>query len=224
MQPHIVKAFDTEVENLNKNLTAMANACENQLANAAKALESHDTALAEKVAGKDDHINSFQQQIEEDGIRMLLLRRPVGGDLRYLLSVMKIASELERIGDYAANIARRVTKLSSKASNEAKDLIIEMAAVCSEMMNNASEAFLDVDIRKSEAVWHKDDDIDEKFARMMTLVRHQMQEKKGAIEDCTQLIFMGRCCERIGDHITNIAEAVYYMATGQNYTGMSEGQ
>lgn len=224
MQGHIVKAFDAEVENLNKKIIAMAKSCEGQLSRATKAFSKLDTDLAEKVIKKDDHINRLQREIEDNSVQLLAKRQPMAADLRHLLSVMKIASELERIGDYAANVAKRVTKLTDISFKEPVDLIVEMANICSRMINDAIDAFLDFDIEKSVAIWHRDDEIDEKFAGMMILARQRMQDKKDDIEDCTQLIFMGKCCERIGDHITNIAEDIYYMATGENYVGMLEDQ
>jgi len=221
MQGHIVKAFDAEVENLNKKIAAMAKACEEQLSRAIKSFSHLDTHLAGTVIKDDSHINKFQKEIEDESVRLLTKRQPMAADLRHLLSVIKIASELERIGDYAANIAKRVTKISDNSFKEPVDLIIEMANICGQMINDAIDAFLDFDIEKSIAIWHRDDEIDEKFARMMTLTRKQMQDKNDSVENCTQLIFMGKCCERIGDHITNIAEDIYYMVTGENYTGIA---
>lgn len=217
MQKHIVKAFDAEIDDLNKKVTAMGKACEEQIVKAVNALGSMDTALAQSVVKQDKVINQLQRGIEERSVSLLTRRHPLAGDLRHLLSVMKIASELERIGDYAANMAKRILALSLSPGQEPIDLIVDMADISRTMIHDVMDAFLNMDVEKAVKVWQTDNLIDRKFARMMAMVRKQMQEKTDQIDDGTQFIFMGRCCERIGDHITNIAEDVYYMATGQIY-------
>jgi len=195
----------------------MARACENQLSEAISSLESLNSELACEVIEKDKIINAFHREIEGTIVDILAKRQPVAVDLRHLLSAIKISTELERIGDYAANIAKRVTRLSNDLFRDPMDLIIEMATICQEMLIRAIEAFLSLDTKKASDVWDRDQDVDRKFARMMTQIRVKMQEKSEAIDNMTQLIFIGRCCERIGDHITNIAEDIIYIATGQNH-------
>lgn len=216
MQSHIVRSFDTEIEGLKKKIIALAKNCEQQLSMAIDAFTAMDTDLAKTVVEQDGQINSLQRDIEEEAVRFLARRQPIAVDLRQLLSVMKIAGELERIADYAANFSKRVSRLKTSPSQEPSDLIIEMAKVCQLMIHDAMDAFLKLDVEKAKAVWHKDDDIDAMFAKMVTLVQQQMQETS-EIEDGTGLIFMGRCCERIGDHITNMAEDIYFIKTGKNY-------
>lgn len=222
MQNHIVKAFDGEIDNLDKKIIALAKSCENQLAGATRALKNLDISLAKKIVKKDAKVNSLHREIEEDAVRFIAKRQPMAVDLRHLLSAMKISSELERIGDYAANVAKRVMHISSAPSPEAIALIIEMAEICDVMIRDAKDAFVLLDIKKAVAVWKMDDEVDSKFARLMSLVRRQMQADTRTVGDGTQLIFMGRCCERIGDHITNIAEDIYFISTGQNYVGQFE--
>jgi len=195
----------------------MARACENQLSEAISSLESLNSELACEVIEKDKIINAFHREIEGTIVDILAKRQPVAVDLRHLLSAIKISTELERIGDYAANIAKRVTRLSNDLFRDPVELIIEMATICQEMLIHAIEAFLSLDTKKASDVWDRDQDVDRKFARMMTQIRVKMQEKSEAIDNMTQLIFIGRCCERIGDHITNIAEDIIYIATGQNH-------
>ncbi len=195
----------------------MARACENQLSEAISSLESLNSELACEVIEKDKIINAFHREIEGSIVDILAKRQPVAVDLRHLLAAIKISTELERIGDYAANIAKRVTRLSNDLFRDPMELIIEMATICQEMLIRAIEAFLSLDTKKASDVWDRDQDVDRKFARMMTQIRVKMQEKSEAIDNMTQLIFIGRCCERIGDHITNIAEDIIYIATGQNH-------
>lgn len=222
MKDHIVTAYDTEIENLNQKIADMATDCESQLANAGRAFADLDKELAGEVIKADQHINRLQKDIEADAVRVLAKRAPVAVDLRHLLSAMRIASEIERIADYAANIARRVSKLSQAPDRGPADLINDMAALCRNMLSDAVTAFLELETEKAVAVWERDDDVDRKFARMMRLVRRQMQDEANAIVDGTQLIFIGRCWERVGDHITNISEDIYYIKTGQNYIGSFE--
>jgi len=145
-------------------------------------------------------------------------------DLRLPLSAIKIASELERIGDYTANVAKRVIKLSQKPVPEQAERIIKMADISRTMLHDAVNAFLKLDVQKAVVIWKKDDEIDNHFSRLVEMLRNQMQDQTHPIEDCTQMIFMGRCLERIGDHITNIAENIYYTATGQTYISQFNSQ
>jgi phosphate transport system protein len=140
-------------------------------------------------------------------------------DLRLLLSAMKIAGKIERIADYAANVAKRVNYLTQEPDKDLVHLILEMANISQEMLTDVMEAYVKIDSEKAIIVWDRDDEIDRKFARAIRMIRQQMENKALSVEDGTQLIFMGRCCERIGDHITNIAEDIYYIKTGQNYIG-----
>ena len=219
MHSHIVKAFDSEIEGLKKKILLLAKNCEQQLSKSIDAFNAMDIDLAKAVVARDEEINRLQRDIEEEAVSFLARRQPIAVDLRHLLSVMKIAGELERIADYAANFSKRVSRLNSPASQEPSDLIIEMAKICQVMIHDAMEAFLTLDVEKAKLVWHTDDQIDTMFAKMVTLVQQQMQENTFGIQDGTGLIFMGRCCERIGDHITNMAENIYFIKTGKNYFG-----
>lgn len=219
MQDHIVKSFDIEIAQLKEAITAMAKKCENQLEKAVQALEIMDHTLALKVVSADETINECQRNIEEKSVEFLARRQPLAVDLRQLLCVMKIASELERIGDYAANIAKRVTMLSKAPSKEIKQLIISMANTGRIMLHDATMAFLMLNVEKAVEVWNKDDEIDADYIKFMTLLKQKMQEKTDMVEDGTQLMYMGRGCERIGDHITNITEDIYYIISGKNFLG-----
>lgn len=222
MQQHIVKSFDEQINTLKEKIKLTSEACGKQLAGSSEAVQQFDTELAKAVIAKDDDINRLQREIEEESVRIIALRQPMATDLRFLLACMKIASELERIADYAANISKRVGELKQTPDKEPVGIIVEMIGLCSGMLNEVIDAFLTSQVDKAAAVWHKDDDVDRKFARMMTLLRNWTQDGGKGVEDITQLMFMGRCCERIGDHITNIAEDTYYMATGRNYIDILE--
>lgn len=222
MQEHIVRSFDEQITTLKEKIKQTSEACDRQLAGSARAVEQFDTELAKAVIEKDTAINRLQNEIEEESVRIIGLRQPMATDLRFLLACMKIASELERIADYAANISKRVGELKQPPDKEPVEIILEMIGLCSAMLQAVVEAFLASQADKAVEVWHKDDDVDRKFARMMTLLRNWTQDAGKNVEDITQLMFIGRCCERIGDHITNIAEDTYYMATGKSFMDVEE--
>lgn len=216
-QEHIVKSFDTEINDLKDKITQMAINCGEQIETVTQVFIEMDISLAEKVIKADERINQYQREIEENAVQFLAKRQPMAVDLRLPLSAIKIASELERIGDYTANIAKRVIKLTETPLPGQAEHIIKMANISRTMLHDAVSAFLGLKLQKAEDVWKKDDEIDLHFIGLMEMLRLQMLEKTHSIEDCTQLLFMGRCLERIGDHITNITENVYYTATGQTY-------
>lgn len=224
MEDHIVKKYDAELTQLNSQISAMGSSCEWQLAKALKALETRDIRLAEEVIKEDINLNNLYKKLEEDAVKLLARRAPLAGDLRYLLSAMRAGSTLERIGDYAANMARRVIDLchSGLFLDQPADLIQVIGKLCRHMISDIIQAFLKNDLAAAIEIWNRDDAVDRKFARLMTDLRGRMQQDPNAIDACTAMIFMGRCLERIGDHITNIAEGIYYVETGETYIGTLE--
>ncbi|MCG8686909.1 MAG: phosphate signaling complex protein PhoU [Desulfobacterales bacterium] len=221
MEEHIVKSYDDEISQLNTEISAMGTTCEWQLAKALKALDTSDIRLAEEVVKEDENLNGLYKDLEDNAVKLLAKRTPLAVDLRYLLVVMRTGSELERIGDYAANIARRVIEMGccQMLPEESVSLIQEIGKICRKMINDVVKAFLEMDVQGAIEVWHRDDVVDRKFARLMTDLRGRMQEDTSVVECCTLLIFMGRFLERIGDHITNISEGIYYIETGETYIG-----
>lgn len=222
MQDHIVKSFDEQIDDLNSRLNTLAEACRFQIIAASQAFENFDADLAQKVVEKDEQINEMHHGIEELCIRLIGLRQPMAGDLRYMISCMKISAELERIADYCANVAKRTTQMSENPSDALKNLTLELAQICNWMLKNAMTSFFDTDAVKAVEVWKKDGDVDELFARMMHHVRCQVDEHRQSLDDFTQVVFIARCFERIGDHITNVAEDVCFYATGPDYMDLFE--
>ncbi|MEH0019190.1 MAG: phosphate signaling complex protein PhoU [Desulfobacter sp.] len=222
MEEHIVKSYDDEITRLNARISAMGTTCEWQLSKALKALETKDLQLAGQIVREDENLNALYKALEEEAVQLLARRTPMAVDLRYLLAAMRTGSELERIGDYAANIARRVIELD-KAGTDLEDpvvLIQDIGKICRKMITDVVASFLELNVDSALEIWHRDDVVDRKFARLMTELRGRMHQQDSSIVDaCTQFIFMGRCLERIGDHITNIAESVYYIETGETYIG-----
>lgn len=221
MEDHIVKSYDQEIDGLNSQISAMGSSCEWQLSKAIKALETKDIPLAREVVKEDANLNALYRDLEENSVRLLARRTPLAGDLRYILSAMRTGSELERIGDYAAGIARRVVELDDfDAGLKAPvELVQSIGRICRQMISDVVAAFISQDTAAAIEIWHRDDEVDRKFARLMTDLRNRMQQGNEMIDCCTQMIFIGRCLERIGDHITNISEGIYYIETGETYIG-----
>ena len=216
MDAHISSGFDAEIRRVGTRIVVLGTACEWQLAKAVKAFQTSDRVLAREVVASDEKLNEMYATLETEAVEIMARRHPWAGDLRYLLAVMKIASELERIGDYAANIAGRVIELIYNSFDRAAQLIQQMARTCRWMINHAMAAFENLDIDQAVAVWKKDDEIDEKFSLMMADLQQEVEANQVLVESFADMVFIGRSCERIGDHLTNIAENIYYIETGRS--------
>lgn len=213
---HIVKSFDRDLEKLDQKLEDMGRACSLQLTKAVDALSSLDEEMAKEVIVQDKQVNQMQQDIQEYTIALIARRHPFAKDLRHTICGFKVSSELERIGDYASNIAKRVIKIQDGCIESAIEAVIGMTRIANQMMNQAMEALVEKSTEKAIAVWHRDKEIDRLYSKMVDTLNQEMVSAPESVEDCTLMLFMGRCCERIGDHITNIAEDVYYINTGDN--------
>jgi phosphate transport system protein len=215
---HIVKSYDEDLDLLKSKLSEMGKEVKDQISKAGKALLNQDGGLADVIIVCDEKVNVLQQEVEELGIRILATRQPMAQDLRNVIASLKMASELERIADYAANIARHISDLDHHLDidHPIADLI-EMAELAKGMLTDIMAAFAKVDVQKAIAVWHRDDQIDHIYADLLSDLRTKMSEDSENIRSYTGLIFVARCCERIGDHITNIAENVHYIEHGKTY-------
>lgn len=215
---HIVKAYDEALDRLKSKISEMGREAEDQISKAVQALLNRDGGLADVIIVSDEKVNFLQQETEELCIRILATRQPVAQDLRYVISGLKMASELERIADYAANFARYIPDLDHGSDlDQPIAEIIDMAKVAKGMLTDLMDAFMTNDVQKAIAVWHCDDDIDNIYADLLSDLRHRMAQYADNIKAYTDLIFMAKCCERIGDHITNLAENVHYIEQGKPY-------
>jgi phosphate transport system protein len=215
---HIVKSYDEDLNLLKSKLKEMGREVEDQISKAVKALLNRDDGLAEVIIVCDEKVNLLQQEIEEIGVQILATRQPVAQDLRNVIAGLKIASELERIADYAANIARHISDLDHHLDiDDPMTAIGEMAELARRMLMDIMDSFAIENAQKAIAVWHRDDQIDSIYADLLNDLRTRMSEDSDNIRSYTGLIFVARCCERIGDHITNIAENVHYIKHGRTY-------
>jgi phosphate transport system protein len=217
MIDHTVKAFTEKLEALAAAVAQMGGMAEAQLADAVEAISRRDTALAENAVGGDKQIDLLQQSIEDQALKLLALRQPMAVDLRETLAAIKIASELERIGDLAKNIAKRAIVLNREPPIRLTQSLARMGRQALSQLKQVLDAYSDRDIGAAEAVWRQDGEIDETYNSLFRELLTYMMEDPRTITACTHLLFMAKNIERAGDHVTNIAELVSFRSTGQNF-------
>lgn len=215
---HIVKSFDEELSRLNRDILKMGGLAEAQLVAAIDAVSKGDSELAAEVVQHDHEIDQLEREADEQAIRVLALRQPIARDLRDVVSALKLTSDLERIGDYAANIAKRVIALSHLSRVEPVHFIPTMGRLAQTQIRQVLDAFANRDAGKAVAVWVRDVEIDEMYTGLFRQLLTHMMEDPRSITAGIHLLFMAKNIERIGDHATNIAETVYYMVNGEPLT------
>jgi len=214
MSEHIVKAFGEQLEALASAVAQMGGLAEAQLADAVDAIARRDTALAERVIAGDPRIDQLQQAVEDQGLKLLALRQPMAVDLRNTLAAIKIASELERIGDLAKNIGKRALVLNREPPIRLTQSLGRMGRAALGQLKQVLDSYSDRDAAGAEAVWRNDGEIDEIYNSLFRELLTYMMEDPRTISLCTHLLFVAKNIERTGDHATNIAEVVYLMVTG----------
>jgi phosphate transport system protein len=193
----------------------MAGLVEAALSDAATALETRDEALAERVREGDTAIDALEEQVNTECVRLIAIRAPAAGDLRTVLTVMKIAASLERCGDYAKNLAKRSIVLAQMHTIEgAAGSIRRMARQVSLLLKDALDAFITRDVDLAHSVRQQDRDIDQMYSALFREFLTHMMEDPRNITACMHLHFIAKNIERVGDHATTIAEQVIYLATG----------
>ncbi|HVU21108.1 MAG TPA: phosphate signaling complex protein PhoU [Rhizomicrobium sp.] len=214
MTDHTVKAFTEKLEALATSIAQMGGMAEAQLANAIEAIAKRDTHLAESAVGGDRHIDELQQAVEDQALKLLALRQPMAVDLRETLAAIKIASELERIGDLAKNIAKRAIVLNREPPIRLTQSLARMGRQALSQLKQVLDAYSDRDAAAAEAVWRQDGEIDETYNSLFRELLTYMMEDPRTIGLSTHLLFVAKNIERCGDHATNIAEVVYHMVSG----------
>jgi phosphate transport system protein len=214
MSDHTVKAFGEKLESLSSGVAQMGGLAEAQLADAVEAISKRDTKLAEGAIAGDPRIDELQQAIEDQALKLLALRQPMAVDLRETLAAIKTASELERIGDLAKNIAKRALVLNREPPIRLTQSLARMGRASLNQLKMVLDAYSDRDATGAETVWRNDGEIDEIYNSLFRELLTYMMEDPRTIGLCTHLLFVAKNIERTGDHATNIAEVVYYMVTG----------
>ncbi len=212
---HTVKAFETELRELDQTIVRMGGMVEAQLADAILALMRRDSSLAEMVVGNDRRIDVVNQEIEAAVTRLLALRQPMADDLRAVISALRIAGDLERIGDYAANIAKRTIAINQAPPVRPVSGIPRMGRLVQQLIKDTLDAYADRDADKAEVTRRRDEEVDEMYTSLFRELLTYMMEDPRNITSCTHILFIAKNIERMGDHATNVAELVYYIATGK---------
>jgi len=212
---HIVKRYDDELRELENAIAKMGGLAESQLAAAIEAVTRRDSALAAQVIEGDAKVDLLEQQVDEQVMRLFALRQPMAGDLRHILSARRVAGELERIADYAANVAKRAMVLNQVPAVRPVHAIPRMGQLAQAMIKNALDAYVAHDADKAVAVWQSDEQVDELHNSLFRELLTYMMEDPRKIGPSTHLLFIAKNFERIGDHATNIAETVYYVVTAE---------
>ncbi len=215
MQEHTVRSYSEELRRLREMIARMGGLAERQVADATIALVRRDSDLASEVMGRDAAIDALEREIEAYCIRILALRQPVGQDLRLIVASLKISHELERIGDYARNAAKRSLVLAQQPPLGSLNGFQRMANLVQANLKDAIDALVNDDAAKADEVWAADVPIDEVYNGIFREMLTFMMEDPRNITAATHLLFVAKNLERIGDHATNIAEKVHYAVRGE---------
>ena len=217
-QEHIVKSYEQELKRLRDLIVEMGGMVESQVALACTAILNRDRDAAAQAMEADPKVDAREHEIEQYVVRLLALRQPMAGDLRHIVAALKSTGDLERIGDYAANVAKRSLALHEFSLRSAAAGLSHMAALVQENLKRIIDAVGADDPERAMQVWRSDEAIDEIYdALFRELITYMMEDPRN-ITPCTHLLFIAKNLERIGDHATNIAETVHYAVTGTSLT------
>jgi len=211
---HTVKAFDEEIGQLRGLIAQMGGLAEQAISAAMEALRRHDLQAAEEIILGDKQIDALEIQVERLAVQIIALRAPMADDLREVVAALKIASVVERIGDYAKNIARRVPAIDDHGDIEPLSVLPAMATMASTMVHDVLDAFAARDADAAMRVCESDRAVDDFYNSLFRVLVTYMMENPASIGQVAHLLFIAKNLERVGDHATNVAEMVYYTATG----------
>ena len=218
-EEHTVKSYDEELEHLTNIIARMGGLAEAQLDSALQALVRRDSELATRVVAADAQLDELEQEVQHFTVRMLALRQPVASDLRHIVAALKIASEIERIGDYAANIAKRSIVLNHLPAVQPVTAVLHMARIVQQVLKDILDAYVERDLEEAIRVWNRDEEVDEIYTGLFRELLTYMMEDPRTITACTHLMFMAKNIERIGDHATNMAEVLHFVVAGTPIKG-----
>jgi phosphate transport system protein len=215
MADHTVRAYDQELETLERRIAEMGGIAEKMVIEAMDALTTGDASLAHQVVSTDPRLDALQREIEETAILTIARRQPMAIDLREIVGAIRIAGDLERVGDLAKNIAKRSIKIGFEPRMPRAIVgLRHMNDVATELMKDVLDAYAQRDMDRAKAVWERDIDLDAlEDSVFRDLLTHMMEDPRN-ITFCAHLLFCSKNIERIGDHATNIAETVFYLVTG----------
>ena len=214
MGPHIVSSFDDDLVMIQAKISEMGGLAEDLLSKALEAVEKRDKSLAQEVIDRDQRLDDLEIEVEEMTTTVIALRQPMAQDLRVLISALKISSTLERVGDLAKNISKRAMAISKTGPVKVTSSIVRMGRATLVQLSDVLNAYTSRDTAKAVAVWRKDVDIDEMYNALFREVVTYMIEDSRMISAGSQMLFIAKNLERIGDHTTHISEMIYYIQEG----------
>ena len=215
MSKHIVSAFDEDLRRISSRIAEMGGLAEEQLGSAIEALQNRDSELASEVIQSDRRLDRMEAELEKNAVAVVALRQPMASDLREVIAALKIASALERIGDLAKNVAKRTLILNQSGPVRVMSSVVRMGKQTQTLMTEALDAYTARDTALSVSVWKRDVEIDEMHNSIFRELITYMMEDPRTISLCSQLLFVVKNFERIGDHTTFIAEMTYYAVQGR---------
>ncbi|MBC7905244.1 MAG: phosphate signaling complex protein PhoU [Rhodospirillaceae bacterium] len=213
---HIVKSYDDELKKLHDALARMSGLAEVQLRSAMEALDKRDSDLASRVMNDDGKVDECEHFVNEQTVRLLALRAPVADDLRMVIASLKVAADLERIADHAANAAKRSLVLNQMPQVSPMRSLVRMGKLVQTLLAEVLGAFLSHDAERALAVRSRDQEVDDLYSSLFREILTYMMEDPRTITSCSHLMFIAKNIERIGDHATNIAEMTYFRVTGRS--------
>jgi phosphate transport system protein len=212
---HIVKSFDTELRRLTGEIDRMGEIAVAQLDAAIDVLQRRDSRAAERVVANDEAIDALEHEVSHDVLRLLALRQPMARDLREVYAALRISADIERIGDYAANVAKRSMVLNQAAPVMPAQGLPALASLANVLVREAVAAYRERDADRAMAVRNRDAELDAQYTALFRVLLTYMAEDPRQITACTHLLFMAKNIERIGDHATNIAESTWFLVHGE---------
>ncbi|CUW39066.1 Phosphate-specific transport system accessory protein PhoU homolog(Signal transduction response regulator, phosphate regulon transcriptional regulatory protein PhoB,20-107) [Magnetospirillum sp. XM-1] len=219
MSDHTVKSYDDELAHLSGMIARMGGLAEAQLGAALQSLARRDDELAQRVIDSDCRIDELDHEVDSFAVRLLALRQPMAGDLRHIVAALNISGEIERIGDYAANLAKRTLVLNQIAATPKTAGVVRLGELVLALLKDILDAYVDKDLQKAIGVWGRDEEVDSHYNTVFRDLIAQMTEDSGTITASTHLLFIAKNMERIGDHATNIAETLHFQILGTQPKG-----
>ncbi|MDD9910728.1 MAG: phosphate signaling complex protein PhoU [Ahrensia sp.] len=214
--PHIVSAFDKDLRQIENLVVTMGGLVEQQLEQAAEVIISRDLELADQLIASDDEVDKLEIEIDSLVVRIIALRQPKAQDLRSVLAALKVAADLERIGDYAKNLAKRTHVLAQVpiVGDSAKS-VRRMCKMVRQMVKDVLDAYLTRDEAAANEVWLRDEEVDQIHNNLFRALLTYMLEDPRNITPCMHLLFIAKNVERMGDHTTSIAEQIQFLVSGE---------
>jgi phosphate transport system protein len=213
---HILTDFQKSLDRLRRDVITMASTAEVNLEHAVRGLLERNTDLCRAAIADDEEIDQLEKRIDHEGMRILALYNPVARDLRSVVAIMKMATNIERVSDEAGNIARRARLVLKNPEVGEANLIEPVYQLAAEILHDSIRAFSEHDIEAARAIDQRDDKLDHAHNNLIKKLRSRMEEDPGRLKDYLDFMFMVRSLERVGDHATNIAEDTIYIESAED--------